>query len=495
MGEVSVSERPCPSATAWPSQDEVLWAGAIIYSRSFQLCSKFEPMTSFDAERDAAEKTDAVKEVEKIGEQSMVQRGALWWSVEENLQEDEYGSSYDEDDEEGAWGDYDSEDEGEDWRDEDLRVFLSSDDSPGSSGGRARGDSDYYYASSSVDDSYDAATDPDAFFEEDGVFLALVPWADALNHDVYAGSKAVLTYSAATGLAELRASAPFPLGAEVFTSYEPGISRQDLFVNYGFAAAAAKPPDDGNASAVTSAPAAAASGVEEQVEDEDDVYGEGDVVDLPGDEFWEDAEKMLCGASGAAGDRDRQSFAALRSYLTAVGMGPTETSLRVTAGGVSKRAMEWCQLAVTSRSELIDAGWQPPETLASPAEVPQPPPHAIEAWIVVGKLQADEEETGVGLEGDCSAAQARVERARRVMTALCTRRLAGYPSAAELAAMSGTSEGEGGGGGVGGDESTPAFGAAGAARLLRSEMRALQGTLALMDTYVDVTRALSCDLR
>lgn len=426
-----MGERPCPSATAWPSQDEVLWAGAIIYSRSFQLCSKFEPMTLFDAERDAAEKTAATIEVEEIGEQSMVQRGALWWSVEENLQEDEYGSSYDEDDEEGAWGDYDSEDEDEDWRDEDLRVFLSSDDdaagsSPG--GGRARGASAYVYASSSSDDAFDAATDTKAFFEEDGVFLALVPWADAFNHDVHAGSKAVLTYSAATGLAELRASAPFPMGAEVFTSYEPGISRQDLFVNYGFAAAAAKPPDDGDASAATSAPAAAASGVEEQVEDEEDVYGEGDVVDLPADEFWEDAEAMLCGASGAAGDRDRESFAALRSYLAAVGMGPTETSLRVTAGGVSKKAMKWCQLAVTSRSELVDAGWEPPETEAAPGEAPPPPPppHAVEAWTIVGKLQADEEETGVGLEGGCSAAQARAERARRVMTALCARRLAGY---------------------------------------------------------------------
>jgi hypothetical protein len=91
------------------------------------------------------------------------------------------------------------------------------------------------------------------------------------------------------------------------------------------------------------------------------VCGEGHIVDLPGDEFWADAERMLCGAAGADGDRDRESVIALRSYLIAVGMGPAETTLRVTAAGVNNKAMEWCQLAVTSRSELIAAGWEPPE--------------------------------------------------------------------------------------------------------------------------------------
>lgn len=175
----------------------------------------------------------------------------------------------------------------------------------------------------------------------------------------------------------------------------------------------------------------------------------------------------------------------------------------------------------------------------------RPPPHSIEACIVVGKLQMEKEEpqtwvrAGVGLElGDAfSASQARAERARRVMTSLCERRLAGYPSASALAAMagererdsvseSGSESGSGSNSGSGSgsesgsesgrgsveesaaaatasaaaddadDESTPAFGAAGAARLLRSETRALRGSLALMEEESSdwVTPSLSCDL-
>jgi hypothetical protein len=85
---------------------------------------------------------------------------------------------------------------------------------------------------------------------------------------LYRYTKAVLSYSAATGLAELRASSSFAAGAEVFSSYEPGISRPDLFVNYGFVAAA-KPPKDGgtySAAAAVAAAAAAASGEQEQDE-------------------------------------------------------------------------------------------------------------------------------------------------------------------------------------------------------------------------------------
>jgi hypothetical protein len=93
-------------ATAWPSQNEVLWASASIYSRAFQLSSKIEPTTSLDSqgggdnpvgEINGKNGAGAEKEVKKIGEQSMVQKGALWWSVEENLQEDDmYDSSYNE---------------------------------------------------------------------------------------------------------------------------------------------------------------------------------------------------------------------------------------------------------------------------------------------------------------------------------------------------------------------------------------------------------------
>ena len=233
-------------------------------------------MASFegDGSGDGSGEEEEEKKEEVIGEQSMVQRGALWWSVEENLYEDQWDDVDPDDEREGAWGDFDSEDEDDIFEDENIRVYVNNDDSV-----------DYY--SGTIDDSVDGdSVDSANFYEHDGVFLALVPWADALNHDVYAGSKAMLKFNARTGFAEMRASSTFPVGAEVYCSYEPGISRQDQLLNYGFVSHA-EPPDDGAPPAVaTFAAAAAASGVEEQEEDEDDIYGEGDIVDLPADEFW-----------------------------------------------------------------------------------------------------------------------------------------------------------------------------------------------------------------
>ena len=150
--------------------------------------------------------------------------------------------------------------------------------------------------------------------------------------------------------------------------------------------------------------------------------------------FWDDAERLLC-AEDAKDGIDRESFAALRQYLTATGMGPDGTTLRITAGGVSTKTLDWCQLAVTSRQELIDAGWEPPKKGGAGAGVERLPPDSIESWIVVPKLMA-EEETGVGLEGDFSTAKARAERVRRVLKVLCARRLEMYPSPTQLSSLS-----------------------------------------------------------
>ena len=57
-----------------------------------------------------------------------------------------------------------------------------------------------------------------------GTFLALVPWADALNHDADAGGGAVLTYHPARGVAELRAASGAAPGSEVFDSYGQGLT-------------------------------------------------------------------------------------------------------------------------------------------------------------------------------------------------------------------------------------------------------------------------------
>ena len=106
---VDVTSSGPSSATAWPSHDEVLWAGAVIYSRAFQLSLKPEESATdpvlvseggFQAEMPAGNNKVSSPAAVALGPQSMVQRGALWWSVEENLEDDGYDSNYDEEDEE-----------------------------------------------------------------------------------------------------------------------------------------------------------------------------------------------------------------------------------------------------------------------------------------------------------------------------------------------------------------------------------------------------------
>jgi len=96
------------------------------------------------------------------------------------------------------------------------------------------------------------------------------------------------------------------------------------------------------------------------------------------------------------------------------------------------------------------------------------------------------------------------------MTSFCARRLAEYPSSVAIAAMAGegAEAGIGAGTGVGSeageqsgvdadaarDEGKAAFGAAAAARVLASEVRALQGALLALNTCIDASQALSCNL-
>ena len=452
---LGVDVRGYTKATAWPSLYEVLWASAIMYSRSFQLSSQFTAGPSDVQDINLVAVPTAPKE-EVFGEQVMVQRGALWWSVEENLEENElYDDDYDDEDELGAWGDFDSEDE-DDWFDQKGFVPFPISSSVDSGDDKASFD-DYDYKLNSMQPG---------FFEHEGSFLALVPWADALNHDVSSGARAVITYDAEKGFAECRAASSFPVGSEVTISYEPGISRQDLFLNYGFVAAR-NPPREG-------------------VRENEDVIAPPaeDVVDVSSEQFLDVAEEVLCGATGNDGDRDRESLAALRSYLNAVGM--AKTTLRVTASGADEKAMEWCQLAVASRSEMTAVGWKPKDEGASDDESPDSiVPDSISSWIVLGKLRLDED--GPDVE---SAKRARRERANRVLSALCAKYLAGYPSAEKLAEMAGED-------GLSEGEEQPEFGAPAVARLLQSEKRALLGAIEAIDRereYFDVSPPLRCDL-
>ena len=64
--------------------------------------------------------------------------------------------------------------------------------------------------------------------------MALVPWADGLNHSSDAGDEAILTYDALSRTATLRAHKAYARGEQVFDSYGLNLSDEDLFVNYGF---------------------------------------------------------------------------------------------------------------------------------------------------------------------------------------------------------------------------------------------------------------------
>ena len=71
-------------------------------------------------------------------------------------------------------------------------------------------------------------------------------------------------------------------------------------------------------------------------------------VDIPGDDFWR--------AAVVAGAAEEMS-----EVLSSAGMQVEETVLRLgeDKDGLGEGALDWCQLCMTSREELLAAGWQP----------------------------------------------------------------------------------------------------------------------------------------
>ena len=305
---------------------------------------------------------------------------------------------------------------------------VSDDDTFEAFGGAPIDDDSYLNVALSVDD-------------EDGSFLALVPWADALNHSSDAGASSTLSWDPTRGVAQLRAHAESAPGDEVHDSYGPHKTRADLFVDYGFV------------------PDLAPTRVE-------------DSADIPGEWFWEEAEEA---AAEEARDNDASNAlklllleeaahgaphrSALRSHLAAVGMRPEDTVLRVTPRGLGDAATAWCAAAVATRAELFAAGWTGGEAT-----------DADEAWNVVSALMADES----------PAAIEREVRARGVLAGLCSRLLRIiHPSPSILrwpgvgrSPRSSEDEVEAGGTGEDGGGGGSATGDAAAAMVLASEARA-----------------------
>jgi hypothetical protein len=124
---------------AWPCLDDVLWAEAVITSRAFYLSTGEEAQV--DEDGDGYEGDDGFE----VGDD------AKQYSFIEDLNA-----------EDGTDG-VDDPDDGDNGGDDDTFAAF---------GGAARD------------------TDDDDPWENQGTFLALVPWADALNHDVDAGPEA-----------------------------------------------------------------------------------------------------------------------------------------------------------------------------------------------------------------------------------------------------------------------------------------------------------------
>lgn len=280
----------------------------------------------------------------------------------------------DDDDGEGWWDDDDLYDDG-DTAGDDTAVDDEWWPDPAESGD-GLDDDDEFEAFGGVD----AAPFDDGYRRHDptGAFVALVPWADALNHSPDADERSLLslTRDGGTGavVAELRASAAYAPGDEVHDSYGVGLTRADSFLRYGFV-------------------------------DVSELKCE-DSVDVSGEIFL----RELLGVDEPAG-------CLLFARLDAVGLGPGETCVTVTAHGVGESALAWCEMAASAASgEDFD-----------------------------GDFDGD-------FEDECVAALSRV----------CEAMAAGYPE--QLAAAVGSERGE-----------ERACGEDAAALVLASELRALTG--------------------
>ena len=213
--------------------------------------------------------------------------GDEWWDEEEDEDEEE------EEEEDGEWPDPSELDPGLD-DDDEFEAFGGVDDAP-------------------IDDTY----------RRTGAFVALVPWADALNHSPGADGRSVLastTDSNGVQCAELRASSAYLPGDEVHDSYGVGLTRQDTFLRYGFVEVS-------------------------------DMMGCEDSVDVAGTEFLAELRKSRRDPSGLGSEDTLNST----TRLDRAGLGPSETSVNVTGGGVGESALAWCE-AVAAEVRGVDDG-------------------------------------------------------------------------------------------------------------------------------------------
>jgi hypothetical protein len=342
--------------------------------------------------------------------------------------------------------DFDDDDD-DDWSydDDDEDVFEAFGGAPEQKRGDDKGEEERDVFDETMDDGDDFGLAKNKSVSA----LALVPWADALNHSPRASAVASLRFDARTNVAELRASRAYEKNEEVFDTYGVAKTPAETFLAYGFAAF---PPDVSSSSSEDAAAAAAAADDEE--EEETSSFAD-DACVIPGSWFWAESEKAelernAADASNALSLLAREEAAAGAShrsvvlgYLVAAGAAPEDVdiTLRVKSGGdrnkgktsskslapVGDAALRWCAAATATRAELFEAGWRGPFSTdpAAAASTEAKKKRALsraEAARVVHAL------------GSNQAARA---RARTALARLVARLLENYPSFAKEPSLAG----------------------------------------------------------
>ena len=336
--------------------EDVLWATAIVFSRAFYLENVDVLLKKRPGERGAAGREEIISNTSSSAD-----------SVAEPLAEFETVFAFGSDD--------DDDDDGDDWLTDDanaLFVESSDEDVFEAFGGEKRleGSFDFFEdlddASDEPGELVDEQTKNAAEQNENVGFenaaasapygaLALVPWADALNHSPNATSVSLLRFDKATNVATLRASRAYRAGEEVFDTYGVAKTPAETFLAYGFAAF---PNEHRNEE-------------EEEEKEEENPNLSCDACVIPGSWFWEasgrqteaetradasNALSLLAREEAAAGASHRS---AVLGYLAAAGAAPEDVDIALRASSASKpvgdAALRWCAAATATRAELFQA--------------------------------------------------------------------------------------------------------------------------------------------
>ena len=390
--------------------EDVLWATAIVFSRAFYL----ENVDVLPEARGAAGREENTRMLLDDGASSDDAD-----SVAAPLAEFETVFAFGPDDFD------DDDDDDDDWLTDDANALFdeSSDEDVFEAFGGEKRLEGSFEAFEDLDDASDepgelvdadaAEQNENVVFVENGA-LALVPWADALNHSPNATSVSSLRFDEATNVATLRASRAYRAGEEVFDTYGVAKTPAETFLAYGFAAF---PNEHRNEE-------------EEEEEEEEEAAAnlnlEPETCDacvIPGSWFWEasgqqteaetradasNALSLLAREEAAAGASHRS---AVLGYLVAAGAAPEDVDIALRASSSSKpvgdAALRWCAAATATRAELFQAeSFESANRAASRAE----------AARVVHALGSNE------------AARA---RARAALARLVARLLENYPSFAK----------------------------------------------------------------